>query len=298
MEKEYGFVIISGILSGLIVFGERFLFGLGLSLYQIVILTALFTFLLLPLLIWKKELRPKREMLPLFVAFGLIDAIAVLSETISVILGTPVAVAVLLLYTQPLWTIIISKTFMKEKIRRRKILAATLVLPGIILLANPFEITSAGNFYGIIAALVGGVALSGYVIFGRIAGKRKYHPIATKIYFTVFALLFFAASYPLMAFLIKDPAITSFSLDLPASTWIYLAFFGTFGAILPHVLYFMGARKVPASTSGIVLLLEPVSAAILAALFLQQPITLTIILGGAIILASNYLVISKGGKEK
>ncbi|MBU4492316.1 MAG: hypothetical protein KKD69_07635 [Euryarchaeota archaeon] len=48
-----------------------------------------------------------------------------------------------------------------------------------------------------------------------------------------------------------------------------------------------------ASIAGIVLLLEPVSAIILAAIFFTQPIGLNIISGGTLILFSNYLVIHK-----
>jgi drug/metabolite transporter (DMT)-like permease len=52
-------------------------------------------------------------------------------------------------------------------------------------------------------------------------------------------------------------------------------------------------KKVPSSEAGVILLLEPVSGALLAAFFLHQPLTLNILLGGGLILFSNYLVVYK-----
>jgi hypothetical protein len=57
MEKEYGFVIISGMLFGTLVFGGQIFVNLGLSLYEILIFPLIFGFLLLPLIIFKKEVQ-------------------------------------------------------------------------------------------------------------------------------------------------------------------------------------------------------------------------------------------------
>ncbi len=75
--------------------------------------------------------------------------------------------------------------------------------------------------------------------------------------------------------------------------WIYLLIFELFCSITPHLFYFKGIEKVTVSDAGVILLLEPIGATALAAVFLRQPITVNIIIGGLLILISNYLVIKK-----
>ena len=297
MKKEYLYVVIAGILSGLIIFGGKALADAGLSLYQISILPLLFTALLLPFILFKKECRIKAKMLKVFVPYGIIGTLTALAEFSPVILGVPVAIVVLLFYAQPLWTVLLSRIFLKEKITRNKIIAMILVIAGVIVLVNPFNITHAGNVIGVIIAILGGVCLSGWVIFGRVSGIKEYHPITTQFGCVLFTLIFLAISYPIISIFIKDPSITAFTFSLPANIWLYLLLFAVFANIAPHLFYFAGVRKVPASDAGIILLLEPVSAAILATVFLSQPITTYILIGGALILLGNYVVIRKGNKQ-
>ncbi len=168
-----------------------------------------------------------------------------------------------------------------------------IVLLGVFFLVNPFKLASVGNLSGIIVALIGGIFLSAWIITGRICGKRKIHPITIKFGQSIFMFLFLIISYPIMSFFVKDSSITSFSLNLNIKIWVYLLIFEIFSFITPHLFYFKGIQKVTASDAGVILLLEPVSGSILATLFLNQPLTLNIILGGLFILFSNYLVIRK-----
>ncbi|MCD4740675.1 DMT family transporter [archaeon] len=290
MKPEYFFVILSGLFAGLIVFGGKIFADMGLSLYQLSVLPSLFVFLLLPLLFLRKECQLKKEMLKTYFIFGLISAIIVLSQYIPIILGVPVAVVVLLLYTQPLWTIIFSNLFLKEKITKKKIVAVILVLAGVVMLVNPFQAGTL-NPIGLFFALLAGLALSGWVLFGRICGKKGYHPVTTLVVCTFFILVFIALSYPLAITLTQEPSIIDFSLDFSWEIWIYLFLFAVVARMVTHLAYFKGAQKVPASESGVILLLEPVVGAILASLFLGELFTANILLGGAFILAANYLII-------
>lgn len=293
MEKEYWFVIIAGILYGTLVFGGQVFVNLNLSLYEISFLPLLFGLLLLPVVLFKKEYRLRKEMIGLFLGLGLFGTITRLAQFGGVVLDVPVAVVVLLVYTQPFWTIILSKIFLREEITKSKILALILVLTGAVVLVNPFSISNPVNISGIIVALIGGLSFAGCVIYGRKCGVRKYHFITTMTGYIIFTLFFLAVSYPLMALFTKNPSITGLSLHLPAMMWLYLFAFALVSSLIPYALFFKGVQKVPASTAGIILLLEPVSASILAALFLQQSLSLNILFGGALILVSNYLAIRK-----
>ena len=294
MEKEYLYVILAGILSGTIVFAGKIFSNLGLSLFEISTLPfILVTLIMLPFMFFKKY-RPNPKLIKIWLFYGLICALLVLSQFAAVVLGVPVTLVVLLLYTQPLWTFIFSKIFMKEKITKLHIFSGFLVIIGVVIMVNPFTIGEIHSWLGVIIALFGGIFLSGWIMIGSYASKIKNHPIAIKFAETFFMLLFLALLYPLIRLITTNPAIISFSFNWPMSTWFYLLLFAVFSQIINHIFYFKGVRKVPTPDAGIILLLEPISAAILSSLFLKQPITLSLVIGGCLILIANYLTITKG----
>jgi len=208
MDKHYWFVIISGILSGGILFGAQILANLGLSLYEISMLPSIFTIIiLLPFVVLKKECRITKDKLGLLAIYGLISGVLALTQYGGVVLGIPVAVAVLLLYTQPFWTVILSKLILDEKITKYKILAVVIVLVGLVFLVNPFKIGSVGNLPGIIVGLVSGIFLSLWLILGRIAGKKEIHPVTTKLGYLIFMMIFLVIFYPIISNLVKKPSV-------------------------------------------------------------------------------------------
>jgi len=299
MKKEYLFVTLAGIFSGFIIFLGKILSNYGLSLFELATLPYILSLIfLLPFFFISKKYRMKKEHLPLLIWYGVLSGFLVLSQFGAVMLGAPVATIVLLLYTQPLWTIIFSRIFMKEKINKFTLLACLLVLIGIIILVNPFNKEVFKIDLGFLVALLGGVFLSIWVIMGRVSSTKGSHPIATKYGEILFMILFLTLVYPFMLMFIKTPEIVSFSLNWSLSVWGIILLFNLLTQTLGHVLFYTGVKKVSASNAGIIMLLEPVSAAILAALFLNEAITLNLFLGGLIILIANYIVIKKGNFEK
>lgn len=292
MKKEYFFVILSGIISGFIIFGGQIFNNLGLSLFEIAVLPYSLTLIFLLPFLFNKKYRFNKRLLPLLILYGIISAFLVVAQFGGLVLGVPVAMVVLLLYTQPLWTILIGKIFLKEKLTRINVVAVILVLIGILVLVNPFKT----GFYfkpGVLVALSAGILISLWIVVGSLLSKKGSHPIATKYAETLFMIIFLLLIYPGAVYFIKDQSLISFSFNWPMKVWIYIILFNLFTQVLGHLLFFYGLRKVPTTTAGIIMLLEPVVAAVLATLFLGQALTLNIIIGGILILLANYLVIKK-----
>jgi drug/metabolite transporter (DMT)-like permease len=111
-------------------------------------------------------------------------------------------------------------------------------------------------------------------------------------------VLFAILTQPLAKRIINDPSITNLSLSHPLKTWLVIVVFGLTAQLANHLFYLNGVKKVKSIDAGIIMLLEPIVGAILAAVFLRQPITLSIILGGVLILFANYLVISRASKNE
>ncbi len=299
MKKEYLFVTITGIFSGLIIFLGKILSNYGLSLFELATLPYILSLIfLLPFLFINKKYKIKSSDLKILIIYGILSGLLVLSQFGAVILGAPVAVIVLLLYTQPLWTILISRIFLKEKANKLTLLACLFVLLGIIILVNPFGKETFRIDLGFLVALFGGLMLSLWVIMGRVSSTKGINPIAIKYGEVLFMILFLVAVYPFLLLLVKNPQVTSFSFSFPLAAWGFILMFNLLTQTIGHVLFYKGLKKVSASDAGIILLLEPVSAAILAAIFLNESITTNIIFGGVLILIANYLIIKKGAFKK
>lgn len=292
MQKEYLYVVITGILSGFIVFGGQIFFNLGLSLFQFSFITELLiVVMLLPFIIFNRNLRPKRGLNWLTFFYGLGTAFTIFAQYGAVILGVPVAIVLLLLYTQPLWTIIIGELFLKERLTKTKVLAGILVLLGMVISVNPFKAGHIQSWFGVFVALLGGIGLSSWIVLGSVISKRKSPPVTTKFLNASLSVAFFLLFYPVLLMFTKNPSIVGFSFNLPLYIWFYLILFSLFLEIISHILYYKATEKIPTIDAGIIVLLEPVVGSLLAAIFLGQPLTVNIFIGGGLILIANYLVI-------
>jgi drug/metabolite transporter (DMT)-like permease len=293
MQREYWYIIIAGILYGVIAPGGQFLLDRGLSLYDVSFYRSLLVFVfLLPVVL----IRPGRYMLkgnkiPFYALYGLIGGLLELSLFTSIALGVPVALAVLLLYTQPVWTIFIGRVALGERLTRVKLASVLLGLAGTAVLLQSWEAGHAGSLYGIAAALSAGVLLSLWVILGKRSAMLDQHYITTTFGWSGFATVWLLLLLPVMNFLLADKGLIRLSLDLAPSDWGYLAAFAVLGGALPHLLFYRSLERLSASVAGIILLLEPVSATVLAWMFFSQKIGLYLLIGGILILFSNYLVI-------
>lgn len=294
MQKEYLLISIAAILYGTITVGGKFFSDLGLSSYEISLYSGLWTTIILLLIVlFNRKYLIKKEMLPLFLTYGLIGASTGFIQYIGIILGVPVAIVALLLYSQPIWTTIFGQLLLKEEITRRKVGAVMVAIFGVFLLVKPWDIKTVGPVAGIISALLGGMFLALWVIWGRKSGLNKQHYITTNLGLSVFSTFWLLLLRPIITLFIHQQSLVRLSTVYLTRHWFYLLIFSLISFLIPHSLFFKGIQKVQASIAGILLLLEPVSATILAAILFNQPITLNILLGGVLILLSNYLIVGK-----
>jgi drug/metabolite transporter (DMT)-like permease len=294
MEKEYWFVLIAAILYGTIIAGGHFFVNLGLSLFEISLYRVLFISLaLLPVVLIKRALLIKKRMLFFFIIYGLIGAFLELFQFGGIALGVPVAVVALLIYSQPIWTILFGRLILNEKITLRKFSAVFVAISGVILILKSWDIQSPQSLLGIISSLLGGVFLSLWIIWGRISGTSNQHYVTTTFGWTGFSVLWLLLLWPVVNIFITEPSVIRISTNFQLIYWLYLAIFAFIGGVIPHLFFYRGIQKVQAGVAGIILLLEPVSATLLASIFFNQTIGINIIIGGVLILISNYLVIHK-----
>ena len=88
--------------------------------------------------------------------------------------------------------------------------------------------------------------------------------------------------------------------QLGAQQWMSLLYLGVLGSALAYIAYYDGIRKIGATRSGVFIALNPLTAVLLGALLLDEPLTLAMCLGGGLILAGIFLCnkpLARAGKK-
>ena len=185
------------------------------------------------------------------------------------------SVAVVLLYTSPVWVVLLSAPFFKERITWLKILALILVIVGAActtgLITGASAITPVGLLYGLISGL--GYAL--YSIFGRFALNAGYKSTTITFYTILFATvaLFFIADVPAIPALLRTPG-----------DWIYAIGLGLVTCLAPYLLYTRGLAGMENGVASIIATLEMVVATIVSTAIFHEPFGMLNLLGVALVL--------------
>ncbi len=189
------------------------------------------------------------------------------------------SIAALMLYTAPAYVAVASIKLLGEKPRQSVFLALGLALSGATLINIGGE--AHVDALGIAVALAAAILYASYIIGAK---KLLLRGIESK----AVALVPYLSSVPILAlyaYLIEHHILLNTLSQLVVS--LYIAFIPTG---LAYMLYSYGLQNVEASRASILSTVEPVSATILAWLLLGEPITLTKVLGGSLILLSAIIV--------
>ena len=210
---------------------------------------------------------------------GLMQAGTMLSYFFSV-KHTSVSIAVLLLYTAPVYVTLLSPFLLKEYINRRSIFALTIAITGVILIIRPdtlFHDVDYTYLIGLAAGLVSGLFYGGMILTSRYL--RDYYTGTTQAAWALLITLLIFAPYSIAV----PPAILLDNL-------VVLVLFGLISTAMALVLYLSGLMQVRAQSASIIALLEPASAVVFAYLILSEPVTASMLAGGALILLGAIII--------
>ena len=237
----------------------------------------------------RKKLRVQLRHLPLFAAMGLCSVTAFNYCYFNAILRLQsMAAAAVLLYTSPVFVMVLSAIFFKEKLTVKKGVAILCTFAGCALTAGSSGSGAVITPAGVLLGIGAGFTYAMYSIFGKFALKN-YHPMTITLYMWLFGLLFslpFADLGGLAAHMAAHP------MDL-----LHSAAFGLISAVLPYALYATGLKHVQASKAGVLAAAEPCVACIAGVLFYGEPLSVLLVLGIGLVLVSVLLLREKKPAE-
>ncbi|MBQ7079194.1 MAG: EamA family transporter [Fibrobacter sp.] len=227
--------------------------------------------------------------IPLFLGLGFGSILFFTICYFSAITIMPLSTAAILLYTSPIWIVLMSAIFFHEKMNSKKLAALALAFAGCVFVSG-----ISGNGItpkGLLLGLGSGIGYGLYSILGTVA-LRRYSP------YTVTTYTFSLAAIGSLLICQPTDMLSKFSA---ASDLTWLIFFGILTAlitaVIPFLFYTLGLRTVEASKAGILATLEPMVATIIGIIYFSEALTLMSGIGIFLILAA-VVVLNWHGKAE
>jgi len=190
----------------------------------------------------------------------------------------PIGAAVLINYLAPVFVAVLAPSVLHERLEKKIAIAIVLSILGVFLISYQGLGSGGLNILGIIFGLLAAISYGGFVIYSK-------QTLAMLSYYTV------AIYSYLVSALILSPSLLLIKSPLSPNSLILLFLMGVLNTGVAVTLYLKGLRSLKAQEAATITYLEPLSAIIFGYFMLGQEISIDIILGGALILTSQYLVI-------
>lgn len=291
IQSAYLSIISGACLWGLIALFFKFLSACGFSPLQVVTLRVLVAALLMTAIILKIDpslLKIRWRDSWLFIGTGLLSLVFFNYCYFRAIDGSSISIAVLLLYTAPVFVMLLSLILFGEKFTGRKMLALLATFCGCGLITGIFASKLALTAEAFAFGLASGFGYALYSIFGKLA-LRRYSTLTITAYTFYFATL---GALPL-----ADPQqlFTLLADWRAAAGALAIALICT---VAPYLLYTRGLQDVDAGQASILATLEPLVAAAVGIFVFGEEVTAAKILGMALILASIFILITSKSAQQ
>ena len=284
-------IIIAGLFWGSMGIFVRHLNDLGFTSIQVACLRLTMAGILFAVILLIKDpkgFKISLKDIPLFLALGLVSILFFTCCYFTAIRLMTMSTAAILLYTSPIWVMVLAIIFLKEKITLQKIIALILAFAGCVLVSG---FGGKVTVFGVLVGLGSGLGYGLYSIFGTFALK-KYST------FTVTCYTFLIAGFG--SIFVANPAdlvnkISSAENKLSLFGFVLLTSVVT--AVIPFLLYTLGLNRTTAGKAAVLATVEP-AAATLFGFFVMGETVGPVAIAGILLVFAAIIVLSLRKKEQ
>lgn len=281
MRKGYLFVFMAASTWGTLGIFARYLDDFGLDAFTMVFYRVLFALIFLSVYLRLVgvgfSIAPSR--LKFYALYGFFSIFLFYTLYFYTVTISSVSFAVLLLYTAPVYSILLGRLLFGERLTPEKIAALFMVLFGVLLVNGP---NGGFSTRALVFGLLTGFTYALYGVLAKFAVSKE-EPEKALFYTLLFGLLFLTP-------------FSRFSVPMGALPYLFaLALLPTF---FGYILYNHALKEVEVSKASIVATVEPVVAIILAFILFGETLTWLQILGAVLIIGGSILVHLGGGKNE
>ena len=211
------------------------------------------------------------------------NGLVVLAESPGVAVAS--GIAALLIATVPLLVVLL-RAALGERPRPATIVGVILGLVGLALLVLPAGGVPAAPLLGGILLVVAALSwAAGSVLSGRV--ELPKNPFVASVW------EMFAGATALACVGLARGEARGFDIgDVTASSWLGLAYLVVFGSVIAFSAYAWLLQNASVTLASTYAYVNPVVAVLLGALFVDEPITPRVVLGGAVVVAAVAVVVS------
>lgn len=261
----------------------RFAYADGLDVTTLLFLR--FSFAAVLMFTWmliRKEPLPRGRTLLQLAGMGGLGYVGQSFCYMSAIQYASTGLVALLLYLYPVIVTVLTVVFQKKKLTGRTILALVLATIGAALTANP----EGGQLPGILLAVSAAVIYSVYILVGTGVMKKVSSIQSSAVIFAAAALVFGGMTL-----------LRGAHWPATQAGWLAVTGIALLATMLPVATFLAGLKIIGATDASLISTLEPVVTVILAALILSEPVQVSMLVGGGLILAAVIMVMkNKNGK--
>jgi drug/metabolite transporter, DME family len=285
----YLYVALSSICFAVSGTASKFLFNQGVTPYQLVQIRTVIASAVL--LAWlsvtdRASLRIARQSLPLLILLGFVLA-ATMFTYFYAISKIQVAAAILLQYQSPVLVAAYALAFSGERHSTATLIAIAGSCVGCYLAVGAYTLDLLSlNKAGIIGGLSAAVFLAGYTVLSESA-LRRHKP---------WTVLFYASLFSAATCNILLPPFEGLTRSYNATQWFWILFISIVGTAVSLGLYNKGLRLIRSTHASVTSTLQPIAAAVIAFLFLDEIMRPWQVVGVVLVVAS--IILLQIGKEK
>lgn len=281
------FVIIAGSLWGAMGIFVRGLAGAALTSIEICLVRMIVSTVLLTLflLITNKEaLKIKIKDIWIFIGAGIFSLTFFGFCYFTTIQMTSMSVAAVLLYTSPVFVMLLSALFFREKITKRNIICVAIALIGCVFVTGIIGEGLNLPIMGILFGLGSGLGYGLYSIFSRFAINKGYGPYTITFYsflFSSIALLFITK---------PGEVVSKLMVGNIGSNMLYVIGTSVIVTVLPYMFYTKGLTMIENTKAAVMACIEPIMATVFGFIVFKEVLSIYEIIGIVLVLTAIALL--------
>lgn len=188
---------------------------------------------------------------------------------------TTVAIATLTYYFAPVLVTVASAFLFREKLTRKNILCFVMSTVGIVIITGITNLgTGSNNGIGILCGLGAAVLYASCILLNKFI--RNVGGIERTF------LQFLAAILVMIPYVLLTDGVTLGSLN--STGWVCLLVVGLVHTGITYCMYFTAIDRIPGQTVALLSYIDPLVAVLVGVVILGEPLTLSQIIGGCLIL--------------
>ena len=290
--KAYVMTIAGAVCWGLIGLFIAPLYARGFTAWDVVAIRGIFSFVflfLVMLLFYRNQLYTRLKDHIFFASAGIFSLAFFNYFYFEVFSRSSLSLAVTLLYTGPLFVMILSRIFFKELLTVRKGIALVFAIIGCALVVGllPFGSESIPG-KTLLMGILSGFFYALYSIFTKPV-TRRYSALTITTYTFFYMGLFMS--------LTSDVWSKTDLFQYP-DVWVAALLLALVSTVAAYVLYTAGLKYLEAGKASILATIEPIIAVLVSVLFLGDHLGITQVLGIALVLYSAVLIVERRKRIK